>query len=323
MRARLHRPTRRTAGALAALALAAVGTITVIGGQGAGAATAAPGDGTSSGTAGASCWGIKQAFPASADGVYWLNTAALERPQQFYCDMTTDGGGWVLIGRGREGWTFNPFGQGSPSTLRNTVDGSGAFSPAALDAATVSALLNGQTVDTLADGIRLERATKSTGSNRQDYRLYPKYQNWTWSLPAGQLLNKVVVDGSTYQGSNTYDTYSSVAGQTTNALSGVQGVRRMFTYEWTNHNRKAGFSFGSGVSGGSSSSTNYLWTYASEGNPIPFTRVWLRPQIANSAAGFTAIPADGFAATTKAPTLKNRSEFAAWGVVGLDHTNET
>ncbi|MGN6694243.1 MAG: hypothetical protein ACTHN0_08700, partial [Aquihabitans sp.] len=238
------------------------------------------------------------------------------------CDMTTDGGGWVLVGRGRQGWTFNPFGQGSPSTVRTTVDGSGAFTPAALDTATITALLNGQTVDTLTDGIRLERATTSNGSKTQSYSLFPKYKNWTWSFAAGQLLNKVVIDGSTFNGSNTYDTNASVAGQTTNQLSGQQGLRRMFTYEWTSHNNKAGFSFGTGVNGGSNSATNFLWTNANEGSPIPFTKVWVRPRVANSAAGFSPIPAGGYTASAKPATLKNKSETANWGVVGIDHTNE-
>ena len=309
-------------GAVVVAALIAIPVFNLVTGESATAADAVPGDGTTSATAGASCWGIKQQVPASASGVYWLNTAALERPQQFYCDMTTEGGGWVLVGRGRQGWTFNPFGQGSPSTVRTTVDGTGAFTPAALDTATVNALLNGQTVDTLTDGIRLERATNTSGTNRQSYKLFPKYKNWTWSFAAGQLLNKVVIDGTTYNGSNTYDTATSVAGQTTNQLSGTQGVRRMFTYEWTNHGNKAGFSFGSSVNGGSNSSTTYLWTNASEGSPIPFTRVWIRPRIANSAAGFSPIPAEGYAASSKPATLKNKSELANWGVVGIDHTNE-
>jgi hypothetical protein len=237
--------------------------------------------------------------------------------------MTTNGGGWVLVGRGRQGWTFNPFGQGSPSTVRTTVDGSGAFTPAALDTATISSLLNGQTVDTLVDGIRIERATNSSGSNRQQLAIYPKYKNWTWSFAAGQLLNKVTIDNQTYNGSNTYDTSSSsVAGQTTNGLSGQQGTRRMFTFQWASHGNKAGFSFGSGVNGGSSSATNFLWTNSNEGSPIPFSRVWIRPRIENSAAGFSPIPAEGYAATAKPATLKNKSEQANWGVVGMNHTNE-
>ncbi|MEZ5138500.1 MAG: fibrinogen-like YCDxxxxGGGW domain-containing protein [Acidimicrobiales bacterium] len=265
MRTHLPRP-KRALGAIAALAVVATAAVTVLGGSSAQAAIAAPGDGTSSATAGASCWGIKQAYGASASGVYWLSNARMERPQQFYCDMTTDGGGWVLVGRGRQGWSFNPFGQGSPNTLRSTPDGTGAFAPAALDSSTIDGLLNGQAVRALPDGIRLERATNSSGTNRQSYRIYPRVDAWTWSFHAGQLLDKVVIDGSTYQGSNTYDTADSVYGQTTNQLNNVQGTRRMFTYKWSSHNNQAGFSFGSGVSGGSSSSSNYLWT---NGNELP------------------------------------------------------
>jgi hypothetical protein len=320
------RPGRRNQ-AIGACALAAVlvaGSVSLLAGHAAQAADPVAGDGTTSATAGASCWGIKQQQPSSADGVYWLNTASLGRPQQFWCDMTTDGGGWVLVARGREGWTFNPFGQGSPATVRDTVDGPAAFSPAALDTATITDLLAGQALDGLPDGIRLERALNSSGTNRQSYQLFPAYRAWTWDLAAGQLLRKVVVGNKTYDGSNTYDTSSNqVDGQTTNELAGRQGTDRMFTFEWTSHANKAGFSFGSKVNGGSSSSSSYLWTAGSEGSPIPFTRVWLRPRVANDAAGFSPIPADGFAAEAQPVTLKNRSEFAPWGVVGLDHTNET
>ena len=318
---RIHSKRARIGAAAVAL-LVAIPVLNLVTGDSAKAADAVAGDGTTAATAGASCWGIKQQIPSSASGTYWLNTAALERPQQFSCDMTTDGGGWVLLGRGREGWTFNPFGQGSPSTVRTTIEGSGAFTPAALDTATITSLLNGQTVDTLTDGIRIERATNTSGTNKQNLAIYPKYKNWTWSFGAGQLLNKVTIDGSTFQGSNTYDTAASVAGQTTNGLSGQSGTRRMFTFQWSSHNNKAGFSFGAGVNGGSNSSTNNLWTSSNEGSPIPFSRVWVRPRIANSAAGFSPIPADGYTATSKPATLKNKSETANWGVVGINHTNE-
>lgn len=303
--------------------IAALPVLTTVTRDVAQANTAVPGDGTTAATAGASCWGIKQARPASTDGIYWLSTAALERPTQFYCDMTTQGGGWVLVARGREGWTFNPFGQGSPNAVRTTVSGPGAFAPAALPSATIDALLNGQAVSSLEDGIRLERATNTSGSNTQRYQLYPRNAGWTWSFPAGQLLDRVVIDGNTFNGSNTRDTAATVDGQTTNQLSGTQGTRRMFTFPWASHGNKAGFSFGSGVNGGSNSSTNHLWTNANEGSPIPFTRVWLRPRIANSQAGFSPIPAEGYPAVSKPAVLKNRSELAPWGVVGMDRTGET
>ena len=137
MRVQLQRP-KRTLAAVVAIALAATGAITLITGGSAQAATALPGDGSTSATAGASCWGIKQAYPSSASGLFWLSNATLDRPQQFYCDMVTDGGGWVLIARGREGWTFEPTGQQSAAAVRTAVSGSAAFTPAALDATTIA-----------------------------------------------------------------------------------------------------------------------------------------------------------------------------------------
>jgi hypothetical protein len=318
---RTNKPKLTIAAALAVVLLAA-GGLTLVLGDSADAAPALPGDGTTSATAGASCWGIKQQHPTSADGTYWLNTAALDRPQQFHCDMSTDGGGWVLVGRGREGWTFNPLGQGSAATVRETVSGPGAFAPATLATETIAALLNGTTVDALPDGVRLDRATNAAGTSRQRYVLFPKARAWTWNLGSGQLLNKVVIDGSTYNGSNTYDTKDSVTGQTTNGLSGAQGTRRMWTWAWSSHQSKRGFAFGTGVNGGSSSATNHLWTAGSEGSPLPFTQVWIRPRIANDAAGFSPIPAAGFTAQAEPTALKNRSELAPWGVEGMNHANE-
>ncbi|MFC7645739.1 fibrinogen-like YCDxxxxGGGW domain-containing protein [Streptosporangium lutulentum] len=93
------------------------------------AAPPPPADGTSADKAAPSCWAIKQQTPSSADGVYWLQTPALIAPQQFYCDMTTDGGGWVLIGRGRQGWEFDYNGQRTPAEVRNTPASTGAFAP--------------------------------------------------------------------------------------------------------------------------------------------------------------------------------------------------
>ena len=88
--------------------------------------------------------------------------------------MTTDGGGWVLIGRGREGWSFPYWGENSPSTLRNTVTGPGAFVPSSLPTPTVDGLLNGGRMDGLADGIRLRRATNVAGTTWQEVRMKVK-----------------------------------------------------------------------------------------------------------------------------------------------------
>ena len=50
-------------------------------------------------TAGDSAYQIKTDFPASADGLYWIQNANINSGSAFqiYADMTTDGGGWTLI----------------------------------------------------------------------------------------------------------------------------------------------------------------------------------------------------------------------------------
>src|ERR1700742_3974422 len=105
---------RRVGASMLAVLSLAVG-MTIVVAMPSPAVSTAIGSGTSSSTPGASCWGIKQAFPQSADGLYWLRSQAMASAGQFYCDMTTDGGGWVLVGRGREGWTWSPSGQGTPT----------------------------------------------------------------------------------------------------------------------------------------------------------------------------------------------------------------
>lgn len=278
------------------------------------------GDGLTQPNAGASCWGIKQAFPASTDGIYWLLTPAMDRPLQVYCDMTTSGGGWMLVARGREGWSFKNTGQGTPGQVRTTVTGSGAFAPAALSQALVNGLLNGAAVNGLPDGIRVERATSTTGTTWHNMYLFPAATTWTWSLPAGQRLTKIRLGTTDYPNGNTKDTGASFYDYPASPLQGASGTSRLRTYASSSNNWLQGWGFGTGMTG-STSSTSYLYR-VSGGFTLPFSRIWLRPQIANGSVTFPVLPANGFTADPNPPGLKNTPEPMPFGVVGLNHTNE-
>ena len=97
-------------------------------------------DGLSAATAAASCWDIKQRDPNSQDGhLLAPRPPAMDAPAQFFCDQTTDGGGWVMIGRGREGWEPWSGGNGDPAKLttreRNQSASTSFSSPTTLSTA--------------------------------------------------------------------------------------------------------------------------------------------------------------------------------------------
>ena len=86
-------------------------------------------DGSSAAKANDSALGILTVNPSAASGVYWLNTS-WGSPAQFYCDMSADGGGWVLMAKydcGQDtGFGFELLCQGGivPTTVHDVTPGS-------------------------------------------------------------------------------------------------------------------------------------------------------------------------------------------------------
>lgn len=261
--------------------------------------------GLTASAAAASCWEIKQLHPESASGSYWVLTPQMSGPAEVYCDMVTDGGGWVKVGQGRNGWEEKYIGKGNTAGLLAPAT---ASSPTVqMPATLVDGLLNGQRVSTLDDGVRFRRAANIAGTTWQEVRAkLAKMDGWTWTWSAVHPVTSFSFDGQ------------SGTGGTTAQYSLDNALRRMYsTFQTTTHNYTWGFSYGTGVTGDPSASS-YLWTpTAGQGNPRPVTEVYVRPKLMNSELNFARLADSGTASVTG---RKQPSSFALtnpWGVNGL------
>ena len=261
-------------------------------------------DGKSEATAAASCWEVKVNTPSAPSGVYWLYTPALRTPQQFYCDQTTNGGGWVLVGHGRDTFSASSDGYGSTADVAAGVDGSGGFAARELSSATIGALLNGSAVSSLPDGVRLRRATNTTGTAWQEvqFTFSSPRDDWSWQFNDVQRVKTWTVGSS------------SGTGGTTKSFGTGTGLNLVQTQTSKTLGYSTGFGYGSSVTG-SSSSTSYLYQ-GTAGYVRPYTQVYLRPKLMSSSI-LAAFPDSGTAAVTQPSIAKSLALGTIWGVNGL------
>ncbi len=261
-------------------------------------------DGSSPATAAGSCWALKQDFPRLPSGAYWLLTPHMEAPQQFYCDQTMDGGGWVLIGQGREGWQPYADGAGDPARLLDRGRSPEDFTPVQLPADTVDGLLSGTAVNQLEEGMRVVRARNSSGTRWQSVDIVPgKMSTWTWAHATEDTAARYRFDNGSWRSGGQFE-----AGFGTDSLYNRVDMSISSTRDW-----HRGYGYGSSVLEGSTSPTNYFWSPRGSA-PLPYSELYLRPRI--SSDSFDPIPDEGTPASQSRGLVDNFAAPTTWGVTG-------
>ncbi len=306
---------RRLYGVVAMVAVGAVGTALLTGTPAAAnsphrsvAANAVDAStaGESRNTAAGSCWEIKQLRSDAPDGVYWLVTPTMSEPARFYCDMTTDGGGWVLIAKGRSAWTTDYAGKGAASNLRTPDTTPMKARTVQYPSSVIDDLLGGARVDDLDDGVRLRRATNTSGTSWQEVRMsFANRDRWAWSFGAGHPLASYSFDGWDRDGGATDE-----FGVDTSHRQVVTTNLRDQGYRW-------GFAYGRSARG-SSADDSYVWSRTNgAGHAMPYTQMYVRPKVTSDDPGFQAIPNSGTAKVTQAAVAASTALDSPWGVSGL------
>ncbi|MCA9459010.1 MAG: hypothetical protein KC550_00515, partial [Nanoarchaeota archaeon] len=233
--------------------------------------------GLSSSDPGDSGWQIKQDYPNSPSAIYWIKTQAMPSAQQIFVDMDYDGGGWMLVGRGRESWSFSDAQQGTFADVANIPNGISAFSVDHYSSSDIDDLLNNTDVSSLIDGVRIRRANDTIGTTWQEgIWNFTSVTNWDWDFDGGTglALSNYILDGIDYGSDDTQDARSASTDKT-----------RTRTVADGEHNSQAGFQYGDNVCDGANTPTNYMWEYVAECNALPFTQVYIRPHYRDNIQG--------------------------------------
>ena len=309
-------------------------------------------NGTTSERAAASCWEAKQANPEAKSGAYWLYTPAMSQPTQFYCDQETDGGGWVKIGEGRDGWTENYEGQGDTSQLYSDAApaSSGltleqgkplsslpaAKTPIQLSGTTISQLLNGTRPDQLSDGYRFRRAVNTSGTKWQEATVERRQTSeWTWALRSNAVWsNAVVTNPSEFSSYDENGRRDWPDGTWEDHMLGGQnyGFRTMLFEEMASQDYRMGFRYGANApisqdgSEPAMTDAQNSYIYGKDGKgetSFGYTQMFLRPKLTQNDLNLGAIPDSGTPASARRALPSSRSADWRWRTSTRTFTGET
>ena len=298
-------------------------------------------NGTTSERAAASCWEAKQANPEAKSGAYWLYTPAMSQPAQFYCDQETDGGGWLKIGEGRDGWTENYEGQGDASQLYSdaapassglTLEQGKALSslpaaktPIQLSGTTISQLLNGTRPDQLPDGYRFRRALNTSGTKWQEATVDRRQTSeWTWALRSNAIwANATVTNPDEFSSYNENGRRDWPNGTWQDHILGGQNnsFKTLKFDEMASQDYRMGFRYGanSPISQDGSepamtdARNSYIYGKESKGETsFGYTQMFLRPKLTQNDLHLGAIPDSGTQASARRALPSSRSADWRW-----------
>lgn len=244
-------------------------------------------DGSSSSLAAPSARYLRDELGITTSGNYWIKpTNYSGAAVQVWCDMVNLGGGWVLIGKGRQssdnsgGW----FGTENELTVSGLLQAN-AFSAgiSKLSSSFVNYLMNGTANgwtnfdgDNFLVANRISDATDGySGIGDSFYHKITNQSTFAWinqfgstpvdTQPASGSGVNMRFPGIWLSGARTSTPVTSFSD---NDFGSGNGTARLFTWHWSGHGAFHGWSSGSSESRGFQNGT--------EGHAIQFVQLWAR-----------------------------------------------
>ena len=244
-------------------------------------------DGSSAVDAAPSAVYLRDTLGITTSGDYWIKPANYSGAAiKLWCDMTNQGGGWVLIGKGRQSSNNSSGWFGTESEL--AVTGLRMLTAFGNDISKVSSSFVNYLMNGTANGWQNANANNylivnrinnaSDGYNGIGDSYYHKITNQTAFAWINQF-GSTGVDSQTASGTGVNRRYAGTwlsGGQTSTDASGFNdndfgsgnGTARLFTWHWSGHGAYHGWSTGSSDSRG--------FLNASEGHALQFVHLWAR-----------------------------------------------